>query len=344
MFGYISEFSVGNDIVTLDGFSVKSQTSVPAVNLHECTKEIATKTLKQFGKMNVSPWYLSESATQTVTKYKAEMQETTQKAQQEILLQKQVNQQKINEIVRESQQELDSVKKRAQDEINQCKEQTKIEISRIKEDHKKSILDIKNTYSNVDEKLNSLQDEIRSKNDIISDLKKQYKKKENESQIYEAKIKNLKTQIDRLNSDNPQSAESEENAPKSQFKPMGLNKELVIAFAVVITLIILLAIKFLLPNEKTPNENAINSVNSEITIGFDDISNAEKVAVVGKLYRVSLKGEGVDGLNGKWVSEGFTVLNHFYIPKQDYVGKKGKLSYYVDDKEIASVEIRIINN
>lgn len=109
---YISEFSVNEDVVGLSGFPANAEAATPKVNLHECSKRVALEYGKRYGKLMVSPCFLSASSANTVAKYKAEMDETKRKAQEDIKRQERVFQEQIV-----------AVKKKSQEELKKCQEQ-----------------------------------------------------------------------------------------------------------------------------------------------------------------------------------------------------------------------------
>lgn len=124
---YISEFSVNEDVVSLSGFSANAEAATPKVNLHECSKRVALEYGKRYGKLMVSPFFLSASAANTVAKYKAETDETKRNAQEEIKRQERLFQEQI-----------DSVKKRCQEDIRRLQDKAKTENRRKKNEYSSS--------------------------------------------------------------------------------------------------------------------------------------------------------------------------------------------------------------
>lgn len=196
---YVGDFSIGDDLVDLRGITVKAQTGANNFNLHECTKDVAIKAIKQCGKIMVSPWYLSEGAAKTVAQYKEEMQAVTQKAEQEILLQKQTSQQRVDEVIQLSKEQVSSIKKQAQEEISQLKEQNKQQLSQLSEDHDRKVAEIKNSYTDIDKKLQLLKETIHEKEKEISVLRIESRKKDKELQFRDVNIRKLNAKIQELN-------------------------------------------------------------------------------------------------------------------------------------------------
>ena len=195
---YIGDFSIGDDLVDLRGITVKAQTGANIFNLHECTKDVAIKAIKQCGKIMVSPWYLSESAAKTVAQYKEEMQAVTQKAEQEIQLQKQTSQQRVDEVIQQSKEQASSIKKQAQEVINLLEEQNKQQLSQLREEHDRKIAEIKNSYTDIDKKLQLLKEKIHEKEKEISELRNESRKKDKELQSRDVNIRNLNAKIQEL--------------------------------------------------------------------------------------------------------------------------------------------------
>lgn len=96
---YISDYSVGEDIINLTGSFACDKGVTPCLNLHECNRSVAAKIIRQNGSLLVSPWYLSSDTIQQIDDYKAQMQLIRKNADQEIQNVKNESQRKLNEIV-----------------------------------------------------------------------------------------------------------------------------------------------------------------------------------------------------------------------------------------------------
>jgi uncharacterized protein HemX len=177
---YISEFSVSNDIHDLSGFANNSQALAQNVNLHECNKKVAIDIVKKSGKLMVSPWFMSASAAKTVAGYKAEMQAAVQKAQQEIKLQQQTSQREVAEITKKSKEELNTVREQSLKTLKDTEDRYKQQLAKANEESEKKIATLKESYADVDSKIDALEKEIKARDKSISELNKQCQKKDKE--------------------------------------------------------------------------------------------------------------------------------------------------------------------
>lgn len=155
---YISKFSINNDLVSLSGFSVNTQSAIQKINLHECTKTVALDIAKKTGKLMLSPWYLSSNATNTIAKYKSEVQATEQRAQQKI----------------------DIITQQSNEKIKQIEENSHQKISRLKEEKDREMAELKQSYSNVNSEIERLRKKTKESENEITHWKKQCFKFEEE--------------------------------------------------------------------------------------------------------------------------------------------------------------------
>ena len=333
--GYISEYSVNSDIVGLDSLLTNSQTSTRTFNLHECSKNIAIKAIKQYGRLSVSPWYLSESASQTVKRYKDESLAAAQKAREEIELQKRTSQQQIERITLQLQNEIEAIKKQSSEELSQYKEKSRIQISQVQAEKDKKIEEIKNRYAEVDLKINSFKDIIKEKDKEISKLR----------------------QLNRHGAPTPPNGGS--SVPIRPYYDR--NKRLRrIIYCVVFFIIILLFLLLLLlyickifpfsTNENKHDYHDRKELKSEKRrvkhkkrplIFIEEFTKGKNEAVVGKLYHVSITGVNNDDTKGVLMSDEFKIESNTIIAKRNYLGKKGTIYYMVKGIKKDSIEIQI---
>jgi hypothetical protein len=353
---YISEFSTTNDIINLNGFSVSGQGALDKINLHECTSHLAFEKIRHSGNLMVSPWYLSISAERTVSQFKAEMQKTTEKANQEIQIQQQSAQERINTIT-----------KQFQEELRTSKEQSQKQLAQIKDENEQKIAAIKNQYADVDAKLNMLNQTIKEREREISDWQSQCKRKDKEIQSSIRNVEKLEHQISKLqdNLDELQSGDG-----MSLLKPKKWKWVLAgIASFFIVLLIGLLTwftihrfngqkktireLRETIEQLQTITNNNVrsNTIQAEtkhsadtthITIVVKEFTDNRKYVKVGELYHISLSDSSLETTTGKWESKEFDIIEgNTMMAKRDYAGRTGRISYKVEDKEIASLELDI---
>lgn len=326
---YISEFSVSGDIMELNGFSIHGKPSMRTFNLHECSKDVATKAIKQYGKLSISPWFLSESAVQTVKRYKEESIAASQKAQQEIDTQKKVSQQKIEEITIQLQNEIEAIKKQSSQELNQYKEKTRLQISQIQAENEHKIEEIKNRYVNVDLKIKSLKDSIKEKDKEISRLR----------------------QLSRpgVPYSSPIPPYGGTPLPRHRKKLMRIIIYCIVC-VVLILLLLLICKLFLFPSNEIKSDDHDRKeviIEKKVTqnnrphIFIEEFTKGEKEAIVGKLYHISIAGIKKDDTKGVLRSDEFKIESNAIMAKRDYLGKKGTIYYVVDGVKKDSIEIQI---
>ena len=198
---YIGEFSVNEDIVSLSGFPAISQGASLNVNLHECMKDVALACVKKAGKIMVSPYFLPANAAKTVDKYKAEMETVRQKAQQEIELQQRTSQEKIASITQESQAKMLTVTQQAEEKLRLSEQCSQQQIAQARAENERKMQELRQNYSDVDEKLNALNQRNRELGNEVADWKQQYKQKNKELQSSNVKIQKLQESVEKLQRD-----------------------------------------------------------------------------------------------------------------------------------------------
>lgn len=351
---YISEFSTTNDIININGFSVSGQGSINKINLHECTSHLAFEIIQHSGNLMVSPWFLSVNAERIISQFKEEIQKTTEKAKREIQIQQQSAQERINTIT-----------KQFQEELKTSKEQSRKQLVQMKVDNEQKIAVIKNRYADVDAKLDTLNRTIKEREREISDWQSQCKRRDKEIQSNIRNIEKLKHQISKLQ-DNRDELQSKKVSSLPQPKKRRLLLTIILCFFIV--LLIGLLTWFTIhhfngrkeiirePQETIeqlqdiPNNNA-NTIQTEkkqsmdsthISIVVKGLNDKNKSIRVGKLYHVDINGNDSILQKGQLESDAFEITKNAIIAKRNYVGKTGKIYYKVNGKEIASLEINII--
>lgn len=349
---YIGEFSIGNDLIDLSGHSFNSQTGSFNFNLHECINEVATNAIKQSGKLMVSPWYLSKNAAKTVAHYKEEMEATVQNAQKEIELQKQTSQQVINEVNQQAQEEIASVKRRIEEELNKTKEQSRQQLIQLKEDYEQKIIEIKRSYADVDVEIQSLNDTIRKKDREISDLKALCRKKDKELHTSNFKNKKLNQQVDSAKFvDDQQDGNNQSWFDRyKQWIIIGIVGFFSLLLAGLVVWLVVQEFQGK-PSPTNPSKEQIkiedehtsngNVTHGRIAIIIKELTNEKDSASLGKVYTLSLDGEGADSLNGVWKSNEFDVNGNTIIAKRSFAGMNGRISYVVNNEELATKKICI---
>lgn len=358
---YISEFSVGEDIISLSGFASNSQASVQAVNLFECNKKVAFDIIKQIGKLSVSPCYLSSAAAKTVAQYKAEVQTTIQKAQQEISISQKSAQDKIESITRKSQEELREVQ-----------EQSRIRLEQTKEENEKQIANIRQEYQEVDTKIDTLKRTIKERENEVSDWQSRCRQKDKEINGCNAAVLTLQQTVNKLQND-LNFVRRRGNTPIMP-EPKRVNWMIVgcVSFFIVLLVGVL---SFFVKRYTNSNKETIKQLNEKVTQlttendslkntavaiddspqftlpkGFDcskiaiDISefNKNKQTILrGETCSISLKGVTASDLQGDWFSNGLDIHNGTIKVKDGYEGSTCTLSYVLGNVTITSREINI---
>ena len=375
---YISEFSIGNDIINLSGFPSNSQLPTQNINLHECTKIVATDIVKKTGKLMVSPWFLSAGAAKTIEQYRIEMQATAQKAQQEIKLQQQTSQREVAEITRKSKEELNTVREQSQKALKDTEDRYKQQLAKANEESEKKISSLKESYADVDAKIDALENEIKTRDKSISELKKQSQKKDKE-------IKGKDLQIQKLYQDNNKLQYKINSTPidvdgngsyATMPEPRRINWKIVSAVSFFTLLLIALLAYYAMSNmskqkqiktlkmEKVALANRVDSLQSviesyasssenleidsnnvEIAVTGIEHDQDQDVLYIGHSYPISYKIKGREAIHFKkayWKSEGLYFENSdSIIPAPQYDGKMCKLSFYIDGKVVKTKELLV---
>ncbi len=371
---YIGEFSVNEDIVSLSGFSANSQGACQNVNLHECTKRLALDYVKKAGKMMVSPCFLSVSAAKEVDKYKTEMETVRQKAQQEIQLQQRTSQEQITAITQKSQADIQSVTRQAEENLRLSEQRSQQQIAQANADNERKMSELKQRYSQVDEKIDTLNRTNRGLESEVSDWKKQCKQKEKELLTSNAKIQKLQESVEKLQREFSAFKGGGVNLPQPLYTPKKtiVNKPLVIVSLAVFFVILLIALSIYLlmgkrgnkeseseslqkKNELLEKENkrlentheaAITNDTKDLAISIKEEGKEGKdvnKVECGHIYVVSLVGNGSDTLQGaKFESAAFEIQaqNHI-MPKRDSVGKTCTIRYVYNGKTMAKKSVKI---
>lgn len=363
---YISEFSVNEDIVSLSGFSVNSQSASPQVNLHECNKHVALDSMKKYGKLMVSPYFLSASAANTVAKYKSEIEATKQKAQQEIQIQQKASQEKIDSVVSEAQAKISSVTMQSQQDLRQCKEQARQQVEQARIENDRRMSELKQSYASVDEKIDRLNQTISGRDKEISELKKQYQQTEKELRLRNSDVRKLEEKINKLQNDVFSLQE------RGIIPVIDKKRIIIILISILVVLFIAVLVIGLIgtfggkeDKEKEQQERVerlseknnkhqrkiVNKHTSKqtdnpkgFTISITQNSKDQNEVDGGGIYIFSLKGKGANTVQtkGQWRCPAFKeCAKDKYMAIRDSAGKTYKIAFVVDGKEIASKDIKI---
>lgn len=358
---YISEFSVGEDIVSLSGFSSNSQASVQAVNLFECNKKVAIDIMRQAGKLSVSPCYLSSSAAKTVAQYKTELQTTIQKAQQEISMSQKSAQDKI-----------DSITRKSQEDLREFQEQSRRRLEQTEEENERKIANIRQEYVEADAKMESLKRTIKEREYEVSDLQSRCRQKDKEISNSKADMIKLRRKVENLQSD-LESIRRRNYTPLMP-EPRPVNRMIVgiISFFIVlfVGLLCFFAMRYVKEQQEmitklnvnieqltTENDSLRNpeviieeiSVpvlpddfdRSKIMIDIQEFGKNKQTMSHQDICHICLKGENASKLKGKWVSEGLIIKDNTIMVKDGYRGSTCTLSYVVGQDTIKSRVIKI---
>lgn len=357
---YISEFSVEEDIISLSGFSSNNTTSVQAVNLFECNKKVAFDIVRQTGKLSVSPCYLSSSAAKTVAQYKAEVQTTIQKAQQEISLNQKASQEKI-----------ESISRKSQEELREVQEQSRRRLEQTKEENERQIASIRQEYVEVDAKMDSLKRTIKEREHEVYDWQLRCRQKDKEINGSKMDMQRLQHKVDKLQHD----MESIRMGNLTPLMPEPKHVNWVIVGIISFFIVLLVGVlgffgrRYVNSNKDTikqmdekitelmaENDSLRNSVEaidaiavsalpevfdrSKIMIDIREFGKSKQSITRQEICHISLKGEGVSDLHGKWISEGLIIGDGTIMVKDGYRGSSCKLSYVLGKDTISS---RVVN-
>ena len=372
---YICEFSVNEDIVSLSGFSVNSQSASPNVNLHECNKHVALDSMKKYGKLMVSPYFLSASAANTVAKYKSEIEATKQKAQQEIQIQQKASQEKIDSVVSEAQAKISSVTMQSQQDLRQCKEQARQQVEQARMENDRRMSELKQSYASVDEKIGRLNQTIYGRDREISELKKQYQQTEKELRLRNSDVRKLEEKINKLQNDVFSLQGKGIKHPIQTGKNIDKKPIIIVLIGILVVLLIVVLAWLLiglignfggkkdkeskqrervemLSEENTKHQEYVHntpaSTPTNSTQGFTisiTQNGKEKNEVDGGAVCIfSLKGNGADIVQakGQWICPAFKeCAKDKYMAIRDSAGKTYKIAFVVDGEERASKDIKI---
>ncbi|WP_407402266.1 hypothetical protein [Sodaliphilus sp.] len=203
LLGYIGEYSIGDDIVSLNGFSYSSQGTVTNCNLHECSKETALDIVKRTGKIVVSPWFPSASAARVISQLQNDLQATIQRTSQEIRMQQQASQEKIDAITRQSREEL-----------RECREEARKQMSQADKDCQEKIEEIKKSYSDVDATIKRMKVQIDAEKATAKEYKEKCDKMDKEIARNKTRVQKLETEYARLEDDYRQLSKGQPVVPR----------------------------------------------------------------------------------------------------------------------------------
>ena len=338
---YISEFSIGDDILSIDRLVVGENGSIKSVNLHECTRLFAVEQIRQSGKLMVSPYYLSSGAARVLAQYKAEAQTIMEKSKQEIQIHEQTCQDKINDVTR-----------RFQDELKETKEQSQQRLSEVKEESERKISDIRKSYADVDLKMNTLIQTVREREREISDWKSQCQKKDKEMQSKSKVVQKLEQQLFRLQCDidDLQRAKGIKIMPE----PKKVNWIIVGVVSFFMVLLVGFLIWFLLhcfnvrkqevqslqsEIERLKAEN-IDNVNDTVFIKIRELSDEDSIIKLGSQYHLEVHNKNVESKD-TLITDEFVIQGDILMAKREFKDSIGRLSYMVDGKVVAKRDLLI---
>ncbi len=360
---YISEFSIYEDIVSLSGFPAISQGASLNVNLHECTKDVALDWVKKAGKIMVSPYFLPANAAKTVDKYKAEMETVRQKAQQEIELQQRTSQEKIASITQESQAKVLTVTQQAEEKLRLSEQRSQQQIAQANAENERKMQELRQNYSEVDEKLDALNQRNRELGNEVANWKQQYKQKNKELQSSNVKIQKLQESVEKLQREVSSIKGNGVNVYPTRYTPKKSVVDKNFIIVCIAGFFVILLVGFLIyllmgkwdnkkdkiedlqekvekletENQRSRTENGKlqdsqkpNGKNNQKVFTISIKENGKEVEEVecGHTYVVSLEGKGAETLQGRFISPAFEMptLNHL-MPKRDSVGKTCTIRY-----------------
>lgn len=377
---YIGEFSINEDIVSLSGFPVISQGASQNVNLHECMKDVALECVKKAGKIMVSPYFLSASAAKTVEKYKAEMDMVRQKTQQEIQLQQRTSQEKIASMTQESQAKILTVTQQAEENLRLCEKRSQQQIAQANAENNRRMQELKQNYSEVDEKLDALNQRNRELENEVTDWKRQYKQKNKELQSSNVKMQKLQEFAEKLQRDVSSLKGNSVDVFPTRYTPKKtvVDKNFIIVCIVGFFVILLVGFSVYLLMGNWSNKNGkiedlqakvenlekenqqLRTENGQLQMSqktkpederkafsISIIKNGKKVNEVecGKTYEIFLEGEGADTLKGKFYGSAFELsasghLGHL-MPKRKNAGNTCTISYVYNGNTLATKSVKI---
>lgn len=345
---YISVFSVNDDIIDIQSLPISNKEYIQNVNLHECTKQVALDCIRESGKILVSPYFLSSNATNTITKYQKETQEAREWAKTEILQQQ-----------KKSRDEIQYITQRYQDEKKETQENYDNLIIKTKEECQRRIAEIKDSYAEVDSKIDTLKRKLKEREQEINELKSKCRKKDKEIQAYN-KVKQ------RMENDIFQSKQFVENETPSYKNKNKQNKKCLylLFFLICLTLLFTSWVIFHKFSSVNKGENEVTDIIEQQTtnskerldvlptattmnsskelkpyIIIKELTNNEHEIRVGEQYHIKI--QNIEAKDGKFISDEFAIYNDVIMAKREYIGKEGTIKYQVGGNNVASIKLNI---
>ena len=340
-------------------------------------KDVALECVKKAGKIMVSPYFLSASAAKTVEKYKAEMDMVRQKTQKEIQLQQRTSQEKIASMTQESQAKILTVTQQAEENLRLCEKRSQQQIAQANAENNRRMQELKQNYSEVDEKLDALNQRNRELENEVTDWKRQYKQKNKELQSSNVKIQKLQEFAEKLQRDVSSLKGNSVDVFPTRYTPKKsvVDKNFIIVCIVGFFVILLVGFSVYLlmgnwsnkngkiedlqakvenlekENQQLRTENGqLQTLQNSMTEGgrkaltISIIKNGKEVEEVEceKSYVISLAGEGADILKGKFKGSAFKIDASGHLkPKREYAGKTRSICYVYNGDTLATKSIKI---
>lgn len=221
---YISEFSTADDILPFNKLRINVGGQPPLLNLHECARANGLKTLQQFGKVVVSPYYPSAQTAQIIAQSKNELQTMRQQFQQELQNKDKACHDQIVTIQTQSQsaiseckskaakdaqeyetklksqsvewqEKIDVIQSQNKKDLAECKAKAEREVQDIKQQKEKDIKALKDKYSDVDHKIDEYKQQIKNFQRNEERLNSSIAQKEKEISKLDSKIQQLQQTV-----------------------------------------------------------------------------------------------------------------------------------------------------
>jgi hypothetical protein len=176
---YLSSFSIGSDVIGLNGFMANAKLEAVNVNLLECNSKNLLTHVKKNGNVSVSPLYPTTQVAELTKRKNEEIESIKSQLQRQISMVQNEAAQKINEASEGKQKSIEAIKREfasADNTIADLKKQLETEkssISTLTSELKKHKEELKN-YESTKHELDSKKQELDNANRILSSIKQSF--------------------------------------------------------------------------------------------------------------------------------------------------------------------------
>ncbi len=139
---YISNFSINEDLVSLQGFPANSGSASREVNLHDCGRPLALEYGRKYGTFMVSPYFQSFAIIKKIAECESEVETTKQQAQQQLQAQQKACQAQLDALRQGHQARLEEVKQQAQQQLQAQQKASQAQLDALRQEYEGEIAEI----------------------------------------------------------------------------------------------------------------------------------------------------------------------------------------------------------